>query len=115
MATFTSVHHASAQFSYNYSNRLDSMLRRASLTEEYDFNDLTVEDNKGNSDCNPIVKESKLEGNGARYKAPCMPCNLVTTARVGAMLQRLDHVSDDDDDLDLIENTDNTRNGTPFR
>ena len=113
----TSVHYPSSQFSYNYSNRLDSMLRRASLTDEYDINTLTVEpDNKGNSDSNPVpVKEPKQE-NVSRYKAPCMPCNLVTTARVEAMLQRLD-VADNDDDQDLLIDitSGNTTNGTPFR
>ena len=106
--TVTSVHHPSSQFSYNYSNRLDSMLRRASLTEEYDINGLTLEaDSKGNSDCR----------NGSRYSGcPKMPCNLVTTARVDAMLQRLDNVSDNEDDQDLlIDNSGSTTNGTPFR
>ena len=111
--TTTSVHpgSASAQFSYNYSNRLDSMLRRASL-QDHDLYDLTLE---GNTDSNPQVdpQDSKLD-TASRYKVPMIPCNLVTTARVDAMIRRLE-VSDDDDDLELVENSDNTITGTPFR
>ena len=104
-----------SHFNYTCSNGLDSLLRRA--LHDDDIDDLPVKSSgpvpdyydrrssnvDENSNLKPELDSDNAKGSVldsiSRYTVPKNPCTLVTTARVEAMLQRLNDPNDDDLDL----------------